>query len=51
MGGYLFVLVGSVSVCHLNSNEQTYSRPRLQESTYHLGQSNLTFKQESHDKI
>ena len=39
MGGYPSVLVGSVSVCHLNSNEQTYSRPRLRESTYHLGHS------------
>ena len=34
--GYPSVLVGSVSVFHLNSNEQTYSRPRLRESTYHL---------------
>ena len=33
MGGYPSILVGLVSV-----NEQTYSRPRLRESTYHLGQ-------------
>ena len=38
MGGYPSVLVGSVSVCHFKINEQTYSRPRLRESTYHLGQ-------------
>ena len=37
MGGYPSVLVGSVSVCHFKINEQTYSRPRLRESTYHLG--------------
>ena len=37
MGGYPSVLVGSVSVCHFRINEQTYSRPRLRESTYHLG--------------
>ena len=37
MGGYRSVLVGSVSVCHFKINEQTYSRPRLRESTYHLG--------------
>ena len=35
MGGYPSVLVGSVSVCHFKINEQTYSRPRLRESTYH----------------
>ena len=40
MGGYPSVLVGSVSVCHIKINEQTYSRPRLRESTYHLGQFN-----------
>ena len=34
MGGYPSVLVGSVSVCHFKINEQTYSRPRLRESTY-----------------
>ena len=34
MGGYLSVLVGSVSVCHFKINKQTYSRPRLRESTY-----------------
>ena len=38
MGGYPSVLVGSVSFCHFKINEQTYSRPRLRESTYHLGQ-------------
>ena len=38
MGGYPSVLVGLVSVCHFKMNEQTYSRPRLRESTYHLGQ-------------
>ena len=38
MGGYPSVLVGSVSVCHFKINERTYSRPRLRESTYHLGQ-------------
>ena len=37
MGGYPSILVGSVSVCHLNTNKQTYSRPRLRESTSHLG--------------
>ena len=37
MGGYPSILVGSVSVCHFKINEQTYSRPRLRESTYHLG--------------
>ena len=37
MGGYPSVLVGSVSVCHFKINEQIYSRPRLRESTYHLG--------------
>ena len=36
MGEYPFVVVGSVSVCHCNSNKQNYSRPRLRESTYHL---------------
>ena len=39
MGGYPSVLIGSVSVCHFKINEQTYSRPRLRESTYHLGRS------------
>ena len=38
MGGYPSVLVGSVLVCHFKINEQTYSRHRLRESTYHLGQ-------------
>ena len=37
MGGYPSVLVSSVSVCLFKINEQTYSRPRLRESTYHLG--------------
>ena len=37
MGGYPSVLVVSVSVCHFKINEQTYSRPRLRKSTYHLG--------------
>ena len=41
MGGYPSVLVGSVSVCHFKINEQTYSRPRLRESTYHLGQKKI----------
>ena len=34
MGGYPSIFVGLVSVCHLNTNEQTYSRPRMRESTY-----------------
>ena len=38
MGGYPFVLVGLVSVCYFKIDEQTYSQPRLRESTYHLGQ-------------
>ena len=46
MGGYPSVLVGSVSVCHFKINEQTYSRPRLRESTYHLG---LSF--DNHDLV
>ena len=41
MGGYPSVLVGSVSVCHFKINEQTYSRPRLRESTYHLGKESV----------
>ena len=45
MGGYPSVLVGSVSVCHFKINEQTYSRPRLRESTYHLGQNECVAKQ------
>ena len=39
--GYPSILVGLVSVCHFDTNEQTYSRPRLRESTYHLDQSTL----------
>ena len=43
MGGYPSVLVGSVSVCHFKINEQTYLRPRLRESTYHLGQFEINY--------
>ena len=44
MGGYPSILVGSVSVCHFKINEQTYSRPRLRESTYHPGHFSIITK-------
>ena len=50
MGGYPSVLVGSVLICHFKINEQTYSRPRLRESTYHLGLS-VNYDTDTYDTV